>query len=168
MGRCCSAYSRCRTDFNPPTPWGVGRIATIHMSSVAHFNPPTPWGVGRTIKNAPSSQTDFNPPTPWGVGRGFVPFGIGGQRISIHPPRGGWDTRDLTSIVPYNISIHPPRGGWDKFQEPVRLCQVISIHPPRGGWDLAASVWGDPALDFNPPTPWGVGRALGKVRRHGR
>ena len=81
------------------------------------------------------------------------------NKISIHPPREGWDAVQQAVIATVNISLHPPREGWDqcshtsllgtkKFQSthPVRggtagwqtddVWQGISIHPPREGWDL--------------------------------
>ena len=81
-----------QTDFNPPTPSGVGLVA----SKAAHralrdFNPPTPSGVGQrhgmdvdtqnkfqsthpewggtsSVRPPGNRDSDFNPPTPSGVG----------------------------------------------------------------------------------------------------
>ena len=80
------------SNFNPPTPCGVGRSHTIKSainflfqsthpvwggtSSIlgseaasADFNPPTPCGVGHSQKGNKSHYHNFNPPTPCGVGR---------------------------------------------------------------------------------------------------
>ena len=40
-----------------------------HDLFIGHFNPPTPWGVGRVFRLVTGMVCDFNPPTPWGVGR---------------------------------------------------------------------------------------------------
>ena len=37
----------------------------------------------------------------------------------------------------------------------------ISIHPPRVGWDNMALSPFFPEVNFNPPTPGGVGQLLG-------
>ena len=81
------------------------------------------------------------------------------ERISIHPPREGWDflcNSNNTGIVlfqsthpvrggtsnasisfpPKAISIHPPREGWDLLFRVCSRWQDISIHPPREGWDV--------------------------------
>ena len=58
-------------------------------------------------------------------------------KISIHPPREGWDL-DTPSTAPFVplISIHPPREGWDPLTDVTTFCAaLISIHPPREGWD---------------------------------
>ena len=83
-------------------------------------------------------------------------------RISIHPPREGWDrsiitvssahpsfqsthpVRGGTEICAANttdlaISIHPPREGWDAKKILLGGIANISIHPPREGWDFSAA-----------------------------
>ena len=35
------------------------------------------------------------------------------NKISIHPPREGWDYWHVTAYAADGISIHPPREGWD-------------------------------------------------------
>ena len=55
------------------------------------------------------------------------------------------------------ISIHPPRVGWD-FRWKLRRCSsCISIHPPRVGWDIYSPSPAFQRSHFNPPTPCGVG-----------
>ena len=82
----------------------------------------------------------------------------GGINISIHPPRAGWDVKDmLPEDDEQIISIHPPRAGWDYVQVFGLVSQHISIHPPRAGWDLLGGGGIDQGGDFNPPTPCGVG-----------
>ena len=79
-------------NFNPPTPHGVGHDGRgIGEALFYHFNPPTPHGVG-PIRKTPirTLSTNFNPPTPHGVGRGAnngVSIRYGFQ--STHPAWGG-------------------------------------------------------------------------------
>ena len=82
------------------------------------------------------SQYDFNPPTPCGVGPAARAPARVDSPISIHPPRAGWD----------NYATIAGNDG-----------DGISIHPPRAGWDYNMRGIGCQALDFNPPTPCGVG-----------
>ena len=79
---------------------------------------------------------NFNPPTPWGV---------------------GLKTR-LRHFYNTAISLHPLRGEWDRQHAIGHGGRMISIHPLRGEWDCAVSTVTTAANDFNPPTPWGVGR----------
>ncbi len=102
----------------------------------------------------------FNPPTPCGVGRASTPRPCGTRRsISIHPPRAGWDDKELQLILRgLSISIHPPRAGWDEAQQQDQQTpKEISIHPPRAGWDTTREGQRPAPSDFNPPTPCGVG-----------
>ena len=78
--------------------------------------------------------------------------------ISIHPPREGWDYMLVTNNQGDTISIHPPREGWDSLFYSFFAKYLISIHPPREGWDRKIDFAGSYALNFNPPTPRGVGR----------
>ena len=56
-------------DFNPPTPYGVGRYAIDLVPVDTDFNPPTPYGVGPLYDMGYKDSRDFNPPTPYGVGQ---------------------------------------------------------------------------------------------------
>ena len=101
-------------------------------------------------------------------------------RISIHPPRAGWDREcakmsyrhqefqsthpvrggtcfRIVQAVPKVISIHPPRAGWDQANSRQRPKRLISIHPPRAGWDQKNFCKMHMLQYFNPPTPCGVG-----------
>ena len=127
------------------------------MCLLTNFNPPTPCGVGRGRKDGQCRWWDFNPPTPCGVGpdtraprRRYLRF------QSTHPVRGGtWQIlRHCPCIV---ISIHPPRAGWDTDFCNVWMLDIISIHPPRAGWDGRSVVCNRRIEHFNPPTPCGVG-----------
>ena len=124
---------------------------------------------------------DFNPPTPHGVGlRGLVRYRLELPRISIHPPRMGWDLqKGLQGATEKYISIHPPRMGWDGSTKPgekrkkrfqsthpawggtrqVYQCRAwrrISIHPPRMGWDFLPFLWSPSTARFQSTHPaWG-------------
>ncbi len=77
--------------------------------------------------------------------------------ISIHPPRVGWDNVRDCDVSRGDISIHPPRVGWDTAAATICKTITISIHPPRVGWDFASLLRFTRLMDFNPPTPCGVG-----------
>ena len=87
-----------------------------------------------------------------------VPFFFGQVRISIHPPRAGWDLffrllpgctfyfnppTNADNIVEYFLfqSTHPVRGGTPAGSYSVKE-KIISIHPPRAGWDFDSAVSG--------------------------
>ena len=54
---------------------------------------------------------------------------------SSHPVWGG--TRRIPLLEKYRrISIHPPRVGWDEPGGEAPSMGAISIHPPRVGWDI--------------------------------
>ena len=99
----------------------------------------------------------FNPPTPCGVGHHhvFAVFCLT-EFQSTHPVRGG--TFSIGALKNFRkISIHPPRAGWDQSQRANKKERVISIHPPRAGWDTVSVLGYRCQIDFNPPTPCGVG-----------
>ena len=92
-------------------------------------------------------KVHFNPPTPCGVGLRTSNTSATATHISIHPPHAGWD-------------LQPRR--WQGVHD------GISIHPPHAGWDLASHVNPSAPVDFNPPTPCGVGRFPPLVSRRNR
>ena len=104
--------------------------------------------------------------------------------ISIHPPRVGWDRwrrwglcapRYFNPPTPCGVgrhrvqklspplifqSTHPVWGGtWSSGGG--QLHRPISIHPPRVGWDYALQGGIVFPVNFNPPTPCGVGPVPG-------
>ena len=101
-----------------------------------NFNPPTPWGVGRRSKRMFVSVKVFQSTHSVGSGTvsfvGYTPISL----ISIHPLRGEWDVYFSNASLRILISIHPLRGEWDASVIPVRFEINISIHPLRGEWDL--------------------------------
>ena len=69
------------------------------------------------------------------------------SRISIHPPREGWDGANGAGDAGQAISIHPPREGWDSIHSsPFRCISTFqSTHPARGG--TCCACWAIDAMD---------------------
>ena len=107
-------------------------------------------------------------------------------RISIHPPRAGWDnliaadTRQPNHFNPptpcgvglampehhgqrHHISIHPPRAGWDRMRRSAIHAGIVfqSTHPVRGGTEIAAFKATMPKFQSTHPV-------RGGTRRHRR
>ena len=58
---------------------------------------------------------DFNPPTPCGVGRIIaLIYQVAKKFQSTHPVRGG-TSNNQAKLITSKISIHPPRAGWDDY-----------------------------------------------------
>ena len=85
------SFSAISSDFNPPTPWGVGPVPTGSIPSNISFQSTHSVGSG-TRANTKSCKRRI---------------------ISIHPLRGEWDPRVTGFAIPPAISIHPLRGEWD-------------------------------------------------------
>ena len=111
------------------------------------------------------------------------------NKISIHPPREGWDPcsmwsrawrRSFQSTHPVRggtgsyrkrsyggvISIHPPREGWDaQYLALLSARGVISIHPPREGWDCRACPLSALPLRFQSthPVRGGTGNYIARI-----
>ena len=110
-------------------------------------------------------QVHFNPPTPHGVGPAIraQQFGIL-KKISIHPPRMGWDQMPSERcFLAKNFNPPTPHGVGQQVRISMHIYFQISIHPPRMGWDIAIlhPLCGN--KNFNPPTPHGVGRCRGRT-----
>ena len=77
------------------------------MSLSPNFNPPSPWGEGRLLSSKCSPPWYFNPPSPWGEGPGPRHVLTQEKEISIHPPREG---RDVLLLLLSHISLdfNPP------------------------------------------------------------
>ena len=71
---------------------------------------------------------------------------------STHPVRGGTN-RGFDLLIILGISIHPPREGWDPKDMGAGRLPLISIHPPREGWDMYGIKSLTSRKNFNPPTP---------------
>ena len=63
-------------------------------------------------------------------------------------------------------STHPVWGGTLVYPVILQELYGISIHPPRVGWDLFDPDGEVPDLDFNPPTPCGVGPVEAPLNHH--
>ena len=167
------------TNFNPPTPCGVGPALQALQPVNSHFNPPTPCGVGPALKAIFDTAIEFQSTHPVRGGTIALASASRSGMISIHPPRAGWDqAAPAPSMKTGFQSTHPVRGGtlnppsgsWPRrFQSthPVRggtyyygsyiLADLFqSTHPVRGGTPSPAGSlsW---QSNFNPPTPCGVG-----------
>ena len=95
-------------------------------------------GWDRSAGTPPASCRHFNPPTPCGVGRVIANCCTYSKKFqSTHPVRGG---------TAFLRAFHPP----EAFQ---------STHPVRGGTRIVDFLLAQ-IIDFNPPTPCGVGRLL--------
>ena len=70
---------------------GWDDIVPFQTPPPRYFNPPTPCGVGLICNFQRLLEIDFNPPTPCGVGLDKRREYEDRMRISIHPPRVGWD-----------------------------------------------------------------------------
>ena len=100
---------------------------------------------------------DFNPPTPWGVGLTLSVSLISLIWISIHPPRGGWDSWVNSSAGAENRfqSTHPVGGGTLHLHKVVCIQTFQSTHPVGGGTPVWAFA---PLLDqFQSTHPVGGG-----------
>ena len=81
-------------------------LSTIFL--LIYFNPPSPWGEGRYTALLETTPQNFNPPSPWGEGHGQNAQSVNSDRISIHPPRGGRDSKSTQKF--FSISCT-----FDKF-----------------------------------------------------
>ena len=109
---------------------------TVTGPDKSNFNPPTPCGVGLEARQARRFEVVFQSTHPVRGGtiqRALLVTAI--QFQSTHPVRGG-TMPDAGGGGCGCISIHPPRAGWDGVQSSnVVFVHEISIHPPRAGWD---------------------------------
>ena len=124
------------TDFNPPTPCGVGLLQDCS------------WFYGLDISiHPPRAGWDHRTQNTRG---GVVVF------QSTHPVRGGTQANQSPRKKLIFQSTHPVRGGTNRLKRRLSPFAFQSTHPVRGGTSMdsvATSVHGN----FNPPTPCGVG-----------
>ena len=66
------------------------------------------------------------------------------------------------------ISIHPPRGGWDSYKMLESAKSKISIHPPRGGWDVGFTCFCCIPTIFQSTHPVGGGTSTGRAVMSGQ
>ena len=90
--RICAGGNCGWADFNPPTPCGVGLYIVSLIADALIFQSTHPvWGGTNRPDRPVGFAGNFNPPTPCGVGRFCFQCVPCSFRISIHPPRVGWD-----------------------------------------------------------------------------
>ena len=130
---------------------------------------------------------DFNPPIPCGMGPFDAIKTPAKHKISIHPSRVGWDSKDnQVKIANICISIHPSRVGWDilYIQPTIDDAKFQSTHPVWDGtlpffqiligsvFQSTHPVWDGTSLSrfcntqttyFNPPIPCGMGLWINKL-----
>ena len=165
-GTCLTRIKQLTGLFQSTHPvWG-GTLFSAHFdtSCVISIHPPR---VGWDSASAPdrSSTNYFNPPTPCGVGplTIIIPWeGVAFQ--STHPVWGGTPRRHRPSGN-RRISIHPPRVGWDRADVPF-IGGKYDFNPPTPCGVGRARSRQNFAFDyFNPPTPCGVGQRLYRIQR---
>ena len=99
-------YHRSAISIHPPRAGWDWRRAR-RCITVSDFNPPTPCGVGRAESHEDLQAGYFNPPTPCGVGPDAAVRSIMGVPISIHPPRAGWDS-GIEYPIDTDFNFNPP------------------------------------------------------------
>ena len=80
----------------------------VKLYQLSNFNPPTPCGVGLMASYSSPMLENFNPPTPCGVGLKFGRTGRHLTAISIHPPRVGWDSTTTSWRSGTTTYFNPP------------------------------------------------------------
>ncbi len=132
--------------FNPRSPCGERRCASLGFPWLLHFNPRSPCGERRGGYSPPRSRQHFNPRSPCGERRDYR-FRTSVRLISIHAPRAGSDfaaSGMLHSVV------------W------------ISIHAPRAGSDTCPTTGCTRSSHFNPRSPCGERRDRNEVHMEDR
>ena len=124
------------------------------------FQSTHPVGGGTVTVRLSRGDLEFQSTHPVGGGTCVEQVNTDGTWLfqSTHPVGGG-TTLGSTALDGVGFQSTHPVGGGTVGGDLIKQHALISIHPPRGGWDLFTV--SHPALTpyFNPPTPWGVGRA---------
>ena len=130
-----TSRTRRQNYFNPPTPWGVGRLTSEQMYQIIYISIHPPRG-------------------GWDADCGYR---CEARLISIHPPRGGWDRRRWCSTIP--AAYFNPPTPWGVGRGPERLHPPGKYFNPPTPWGVGPSrrKARSAVPYFNPPTPWGVG-----------
>ena len=100
-------------NFNPRSPRGERQCACHPPRPAADFNPRSPRGERRALSGKLVTRCTFQSTLPaWGA-TPAAPQEHALRRISIHAPRVGSDTYEVTEFERVTISIHAPRVGSD-------------------------------------------------------
>ena len=169
--------------FNPPSPCGEGRgnkckhyrrhPISIHpprvgrdswgrstMARLPNFNPPSPCGEGRRCPAKRLGIRRFQSTLPvWG-GTPAVDLAIGGDDISIHPPRVGRDFREFPQVkvcIVFQSTL--PVWGGTACSLSLYIVLIFQSTLPVWGGTAGRSPLHGPFLHFNPPSPCGEGRS---------
>ena len=126
---------RSRSLFQSTHSVGSGTVGgTVRSTAVLNFNPPTPWGVGRRNRACRNAPYYFNPPTPWGVGRLLQEMQQPPGQISIHPLRGEWDI--VHEIAEQVVFYFNPPTPWGVGQDQVAGRGSIAHFNPPTPWGV--------------------------------
>ena len=112
------------TDFNPPTPCGVGQVKSPlwWIGTIISIHPPLAGWDDMILTDLPYGMTfQSTHPLRGGTSRPTVARRCADEFQSTHPLRGG--TGRLTSCkLSGRISIHPPLAGWDSKNTQENSC----------------------------------------------
>ena len=93
------------------------------------------WGGTYDDDNSTADPADFNPPTPHGVGLSRIISSTNLSKISIHPPRMGWDIKKA-ALPCWRRNFNPPTPhgvGPCCFSKSSTCSLFQSTHPAWGG-----------------------------------
>ena len=123
-------------------------------------------GATAGVRQSSRRACDFNPRSPHGERRHGGANRERGKTIfqSTLPARGATVLRVLVFLAEY-ISIHAPRTGSDVFHNCIIIHVLqISIHAPRTGSDAFPCLAARAYSNFNPRSPHGERRPLGREK----
>ena len=101
-----------RISIHPPRE-GWDDEAALIFAACAVFQSTHPVRGGTVLKKITPCPGLFQSTHPVRGGTKPPPQSGEQRKISIHPPREGWDGGGINSGLGGGISIHPPREGWD-------------------------------------------------------
>ena len=134
-------------------------MCAAELSSI-DFNPPTPHGVGHKKRHLLETLQFQSTHPAWG-GTHCPILVTMSTKISIHPPRMGWDEQPGSQDKDlYHFNPPTPHGvGQVSWSNPSSSYPFQSTHPAWGGTDRPIPI-DRKSKNFNPPTPHGVGPIL--------
>ena len=125
------------SNFNPPTPCGVGPYCVTPYTGSSRFQSTHPVRGGtRSYDQRQRGSGNFNPPTPCGVGPESAREDfISTLFQSTHPVRGGTASCPAHTTTSHDFNPPTPCGVGQSVLTLHVSETMISIHPPRAGWD---------------------------------